>query len=266
MGQVSTSYPRFARQLVAALSDLRGNVVALDAVESTNSLARKFAADCLREGSRVPRTLLCAFSQWAGRGRRGNAWVSEAGAGVYATLLWQFPDREALALLPMQVAVALCQGVDALLGEPRCRLKWPNDLIVDDRKLGGILIEAVHGEEGECAVAIGLGINHTQSAPELPAPGATSLRLLGAPSLELGDTASVLARHLLGALEVPLESEPLVARFAALSQHRTGDVLRVLAGEERIEGSFLGFDGKGFLRLATAGGERALGSGEVIEG
>lgn len=261
----SPSFQRFARQIVAGLAGLHGNVVAIEGLESTNTLARRFAVDCLKEGSRVPRTLLCAYWQWGGRGRRGNSWVSDAGVGVYGTLLWQFAERSSLLLLPMQVAVALAEGVAELVGEARCRLKWPNDLMIDGRKLGGILIEAVHGEDGECVVAIGFGINYSQASDELPTPGSTSLRLAGAAESELGTVAAHLARHLIGALESPLPHQQLIGRFAALSQHQTGEELCVLTGEERVVGRFRGFDERGFLRLETLHGVRAVGSGEVIE-
>ncbi len=261
----SPSFPEFARRLVAALGDLPGNVVVLDEVESSNTLGRRFASDCLREGSRVPQTLLCAFRQSAGRGRRGNTWVSEGGLGIYATLLWPLPGPEALALLPVRVGVALCQGVDSLLGEGQCRLKWPNDLMVQGHKLGGILLEAVHGDEGQCAVAIGFGVNHGQGEQDLPTPRATSLRLAGVDSLDLATTGAALVRPLLEALTNPLPESELIRRFGQASHHRPGDRLRVEAGGELVEGDFLGFDERGFLRLETAQGERNVSSGEVIE-
>lgn len=227
-------------------------------VDSTNSLARRIARPYLDGGRAAPLAAVIARRQTAGRGRRGRRWSSPAGRGIYASLLLQVPDAGALAALPLRVPLALCEALDGLgLG---CRIKWPNDLVVEGRKLGGVLIESVAGR----TAIVGYGINGLQDAADLPVAGATSLRL----ALGVEPDISRLAVDLVEALARRLTaSEPLavvVAAYAARSAHRPGEAMSCRLGDERLEGRFLGFDGRGRLRLATAGGERVLASAELL--
>jgi BirA family biotin operon repressor/biotin-[acetyl-CoA-carboxylase] ligase len=96
--------------------------------------------------------------QSAGRGRWGRRWVSPFGNAVCLSVLWQFPPLpHGLAGLSLAVAVGAAEAL-AAEGVP-AQLKWPNDLLLAGRKLGGILIELVGEVEGPCAVVIGLGLN-----------------------------------------------------------------------------------------------------------
>lgn len=241
------------RGLVAAL-------VAVDEVDSTNRLARDVATAYSCEGRPVPRTVLLARGQSAGRGRQGRSWASPAGQGIYTSLLVPLPDAAALAALPLSVPVALCGSLDRLGLD--CGIKWPNDLMVGGLKLGGVLIESLGGR----AVIIGYGINGGQNAAELPVPGSTSLRLaLGEPP-ELSRLAVELAAAVLERLDRRETAPRVVAAYRRRSVHRTGDAMRCRVGDEEIEGRFAGIAPCGSLRLVTACGERLLGSAELLTG
>ncbi|HXO19272.1 MAG TPA: biotin--[acetyl-CoA-carboxylase] ligase [Thermoanaerobaculia bacterium] len=238
------------------------NVGILEEVGSTNALARAVVADYDRECTDLPHALLLAFAQSGGRGRLGRAWSSPRGKGVYATMTMPVAEAESLLTLPLLVGVGLCRVLDGLLPEP-CRLKWPNDLMVGGRKIGGILIETLLKPE-ECSMAvIGFGVNHGQSAAELP-ERATSLRLAGGAEV----TLARLTWDLVAGVERELihvgDAAYAVASYRQYSLHQPGDSLSVRVGEEVVEGRFAGLDERGMLLLETAGGEVRVSAGEVI--
>jgi BirA family biotin operon repressor/biotin-[acetyl-CoA-carboxylase] ligase len=242
------------------------NVVVFERVDSTNLAARRIAEEYGGDDSAPPPILLVALAQERGRGRHGRVWESPVGLGVYATLVVPRVRRDALATLPLLVACGLCRALQAHLARP-CRLKWPNDLVVEGRKLGGVLIESQLRGQGEGieegAVVVGFGVNHGQGAGELP-PGATSLRAEGGPLPLLGalvwELAAAVGREL-GRLG---DVDYAVSQFEALAIHRRGDRVRCQIGGERVEGVFEGFDARGFLRLVAHGGERLVSAGEII--
>jgi BirA family biotin operon repressor/biotin-[acetyl-CoA-carboxylase] ligase len=160
----------------------------LPSIESTNTALMAAAADGAPHGS-----VVVAEAQTAGKGRLGRAWVAPPRSGVFLSVLLR-PEVPAArwGWLPLLAGVAARSAV-ARIGQVEVALKWPNDLIVPGdaaqdprqggygvgRKLGGILAEQ-GGGEAEPYVVIGIGINVTLAADELPAPHATSLALAGA--------------------------------------------------------------------------------------
>ena len=237
----------------------RGSLAVVAAADSTNRWARRIARVYLESERPLPRLVLVAREQSEGRGRHGRCWVSQAGQGIYTSLLLSVTDGEARAALPLRVPLALCQALERV-GVP-CGIKWPNDLVVDGGKLGGVLIESLAGGR---AVIVGYGINGSQTESSLPTPGATSLRLATGATLDLSEMAVDLADAVMDRLA---ESEPmatLVEAYRERSVHRLGDRLRCRLGDEVLTGSFTGFDDLGRLRLETRGGERVLGSAELL--
>jgi BirA family transcriptional regulator, biotin operon repressor / biotin---[acetyl-CoA-carboxylase] ligase len=246
------------------------NLVVLRRVASTNQLARSIVADYESEAQDLHPLLIVALEQSGGRGRQGRSWTSPAGKGVYATRVLTLRDSGPLQALPLLAGLGLCRALSRHLPVP-CRLKWPNDLVVETpagrRKIGGILIEAlVHPGEGAVAI-IGFGVNHAHAGEDLPhlAETATSLEQLGGqvPLAELTwDLVAGLERELTH-LEDDLAE--MVASYRELSVHRPGDAISCRVGEQVVEGTFLGFDERGRLRLDRHGEEILVSSGEVIE-
>jgi biotin-[acetyl-CoA-carboxylase] ligase BirA-like protein len=103
-------------------------------------------------------TLVIVDHQTAGRGRSGNVWHSPVRSGLWLTTIERPADISGLEVLSLRVGLRLARALDRFAPEP-VRLKWPNDLYVDDRKLGGILIEARWRERRIEWIAIGVGIN-----------------------------------------------------------------------------------------------------------
>ncbi len=233
----------------------------LATLDSSNRLAAAVARSYLDTDRDPPPLILVAGEQSAGRGRRGRPWISPAGLGIYTSLLLSLPDAEALARLPLRLPVALCEALEPLLGAA-CRIKWPNDLVVGGRKLGGVLIEALAGPR---AVVAGYGLNVGQWEDELPAPGSTSIRLVAGAVPELPRLAVDLAVAVMDRLGAPRSAGAALDDYRRRSAHQPGDRLRCRVGDELLEGDFLGFDDHGRLRLASARGERLLSAADVIE-
>ncbi|MEM7480110.1 MAG: biotin--[acetyl-CoA-carboxylase] ligase [Acidobacteriota bacterium] len=247
------------------------NLVVLETIDSTQRLARRIVDEYRRDGGSVPTVQVLALEQTVGRGRRGNAWQSPSGAGVYASMLVSLKRQEELERLPLAVAIGLCRGVDELIGERRCSLKWPNDLLVNGRKLGGILIEQIApgaagagDPSGSLDAIIGFGVNF-RAAAEHGALVATSLCDENPAMTSLGAAAAELLRGVQRVLEGLGRPAEILKAYGRRSLHRPGDMLNWRVGGESGSGEFLGFDERGFLRLrdAETGEERLLFAGEV---
>jgi BirA family biotin operon repressor/biotin-[acetyl-CoA-carboxylase] ligase len=235
-------------------------LLAFDRLDSTQSFARRLLDRFLAEDETPPPCLVVALEQTAGRGRRGRAWSSGAGDGVWASLLVGV-DAAELGSVPMRAAVALCESLAPLVGG--VRIKWPNDLLVDGRKLGGLLVEAVARGGGRGWAIVGYGVNVHQDADRLPTAQATSVRL--AASGRAIDLPALSARLAAGLWRALAGGNPeWLASYRARSAHADGDRLTCELESERLDGRFAGFDENGRLRLDTAAGERVISAGDVF--
>jgi BirA family transcriptional regulator, biotin operon repressor / biotin---[acetyl-CoA-carboxylase] ligase len=204
-----------------------------------------------------------AETQTRGRGRRGSEWVSTPGAGLWCSLLLR-PD------LPAELApgLALCAGLAvreaaaARVAAANVAVKWPNDVLANDRKLAGILVESQVSGSKLSSVIIGIGINVTQTTfPDSLSSIATSLTLLSASAL---DREGLLADVLID-LETSLErltARGLADIAEALRPHDA--LLDRRLRVEGVEGVGAGIDAAGRLLLRTDLGElRAIAAGHV---
>jgi BirA family transcriptional regulator, biotin operon repressor / biotin---[acetyl-CoA-carboxylase] ligase len=233
---------------------LGGPVLHLDVTGSTNDVARGLAAAGTPSG-----TVVLAEEQTAGRGRQGRAWIAPRGRALTLSAIVRMED-EALALLPLTAAVAVCRACERV-AHVRCAVKWPNDVWIDRRKVAGILIEA-RPQEGWAVVGIGLNVETT--AEELTA----DLRDT-ATSLRIATGAEVGRERALEALLEQLAEWLSAGRDRLLQAYRERDALYSrkiawTAGPQRREGEAKGVDEEGNLVVFTAEGERvALSAGEV---
>ena len=140
-------------------------VVLFDEVGSTLDVAHALAA-----GGAPAGTLVVANAQTSGRGRLGRSWRSEAGAGVWLTLIERPRDVAALDVLSLRIGLALAPAIDAFAAAPVC-LKWPNDLYVGAGKLGGVLVEVRWRDGAPEWAAIGVGVNMRPPEGEARAAG-----------------------------------------------------------------------------------------------
>jgi biotin-[acetyl-CoA-carboxylase] ligase/type 3 pantothenate kinase len=145
----------------------------------------------------------------------------------------------------------------------KVKLKWPNDLYVGRRKLGGILTEArTQGED--TYVAVGVGMNVLGSPEKLGVPGATTLEEEAGRAFALGPLLQAVLDGLDSELAAP-RWEVEVAAWEKVSAHHQGDRMKVQHEAEEISGRYRGLTDEGFLKLETASGEAVLSHGEVTE-
>ena len=241
-------------------TDLAGvRHISYDTLGSTNAEALALA----RAGTRGP-LWVTARSQHAGRGRRTNQWMSPPG-NLYATLLLTEPSPSAQApQLSFVVALAVHDAVAACAPQlgPLLKVKWPNDLLLGDRKLAGILIE---GESDPAfAVAIGIGVNCVAHPDDTTYP-ATDLACAGALV-----TPAQLLTELSAAMERRLAQWNRGQEFAAIRADwlkraaGLGETLHVRLPERELSGRFAGLDEVGRLLLEQPGGVTAITAGEVF--
>lgn len=243
----------------AARAELAGLEVLFD-TDSTNAVALREPVPA--RGSRV----WFAERQSAGRGRRSRAWASPLAAHVYLSVSRRFEGGiAALQGLSLAVGVAAAEALHAL-GYRRVGLKWPNDLLADGRKLGGILIEVGGDAGGPLQVVVGLGLNVAMPA--------NAARAIDQPWCDLaGLSGQAPDRHAIGValLDALL---PMLARFEreglapfldAWHRHDllAGRAVRVIEGDRVYEGVAAGIAGDGALRLQGADGERRCHAGEA---
>jgi BirA family transcriptional regulator, biotin operon repressor / biotin---[acetyl-CoA-carboxylase] ligase len=213
---------------------------------STNTVARELAAAGAPHG-----TVVTAAEQTAGRGRQGRAWTAPADSALlYSAILRPLGPRH--AVLPLAVALAVCEAAERLRPGVDCKVKWPNDVHLDGRKLAGVLIEA-RPQDGWAV--LGVGLNLTIAADEFPEElrdRATSL---------FPDEPSAAAEALSERLGEWLTADA----ETVLGAWRERDALR---GREvswaKGSGVAEGIDERGYLLVRLADGDRvALGAGDV---
>lgn len=151
-----------ASVLGGLLGDTGVGVVIAEQVDSTSTRLMAMAAEGAASG-----TCLAAEWQSAGRGRRGRSWVSALGGSLTFSLLWRF-ERGAghLAGLSLAVGAAVARAL-AAQGVPRAQVKWPNDVVVDFRKIAGILVETTGDIQGPSVAVVGVGVNYRLPARTL---------------------------------------------------------------------------------------------------
>ena len=255
--------------------DRRGpeNLVVLPSVASTNALARSVIAEYQNEGQTLHPLLILALEQSGGRGRQGRNWSSPRGKGVYATRVLQVADPALLQTLPLLVGIGLCRALSLHLPpQSPCRLKWPNDLLVEvggvegeRRKIGGILIEASVRPGEEAVAIVGFGVNYLHGVVDLPET-ATSLVLLGGGIVSLEDLTWDLVEGVETELTHLGDPAYAVTHYREMSVHQPGERIVFRVGDSVTEGAFQGFDETGRLLLERGGETVALAAGEVIEG
>ena len=233
--------------------------MALPAIELRNvERCGSTNAELLAEGK--PGVLLVAHEQTAGRGRRGKRWYSAPGAGVTFSLSAEI--TKPAAGLSILAGVAAARALRAL-GVRQVALKWPNDLLVDGAKLGGILVET----RGRLAV-FGFGINCRSDASlerRLKRPIAALDQFI---AVEGSRVIERVAASLLEALATLRASglEPLMREWEQMDAH-AGQRLRVRLADGRVlSGLARGLDRDGGLRLETSQGFRAVYGGRILMG
>jgi BirA family biotin operon repressor/biotin-[acetyl-CoA-carboxylase] ligase len=228
----------------------------LGSVPSTNDAARALAIDGAAHG-----TVVLAAEQTKGRGTKGRSWHSPAGLGLYASFILRGPGGGPVPfphLLPLAAGLAASDAVREAAGfEPR--LKWPNDIVHDGKKLGGILSEAVSAGTGAGFAVVGIGLNAGQGLDDFPEgirSASTSVRLAAGRDVPVQALLAALCRaldHWYNVLARGARDE-IVRTFESRSAFAPGAALRLETAEGRFEAEYRGLDADGRLVVARRDG------------
>lgn len=237
------------------------NLLWIEQVDSTNLVLQR-RLEAWEGAGRMGETLLVAGSQTAGRGRGRREWVSPTG-GLYATWFGWVPV-EVLGVIPIAAAVALAEALEAVAPAMVVGFKWPNDLMVGGKKVGGVLAQA-RISANEAGVIAGFGSNLATTpvvdGPGAPPTSAAEWGWLGDPVTSALAIAVDCVIRLHGYLGAPAKAQ---AVWVSRSVHRLGDKLRLRAGDEVVWGSFAGFGPAGQLLLEVNDEQREFFAADLV--
>jgi len=230
-----------------------------ESIDSTNAQALR----AIGEGQAAP-FLVLAERQTAGRGRRGRQWVSPFAENLYYSLVLRIEGgMRQLEGLSLVVGLAVLRTLQSF-GVADAGLKWPNDVLVNNQKIAGILLELVGDPADVCHVVLGIGINvNMQVASEVDQLW-TSVRREAGVNID----RNLMVARLNHNLQIDLERhhrEGFSAFQAEWEQAHLwqGRAVSLIAGVNRIDGVVLGIDGQGALRLEIDGEEKSFSGGEL---
>ena len=218
-------------------------------------------------------SVLVAGYQSAGRGRSGRDWLAPEGSSLFVSVLLKPTalklEPAKFAWLPLMAGLAMANAVGTLIDASSVRVKWPNDVLVNDLKISGVLSELLPDFSG---VVIGAGLNVSQTQQQLPIDAATSLGLQGAEELSLD---GILFRYLAAlkslyeafveangnAVDSGLRSQ-VVGRCSSVGRR----VRAILPGDKELIGEAIGIDETGRLLISpeTGGEAVAIAAGDIV--
>ena len=237
-------------------------VLYFDTIDSTNIKAQELAEKVYPSG-----TLVVADKQESGKGRRGRSWVSPSGTGIFMTLMIK-PDINPnnASMLTLVAALAVAKAITSVTGE-KAMIKWPNDIVVNGKKVCGILTEMNAQFDYINHIVVGIGINvHNESFPEEISQMASSLMIeAGGKRFHraqiIAETMSYFEQYYDTFLKTQ-DLSALVREYDELLVNRNKSV-RVLDPKEPFDGKAMGITPKGELIVDTWESRKLVSSGEV---
>jgi len=241
------------------------NLLIFDQIDSSNAEAKRMIKAGVNEDF-----VIWANSQTQGRGRNDRVWVSEEGNLYLSLLLNPQANYNDLAQLSFIAALAVQDAIQNLAKEYdinlNMSLKWPNDVMVDDSKIAGILLESLHYTRYKYpALIVGIGLN-VNICPVIEDRKITSLKKLGFPDLEIGIILDKIV-SIFDKYYCRWQQEGFIKfRKQWLRRaYKINHVITVASGKNRISGIFKDIDFNGAIRIRLAGGQIcALSAGEVF--
>ena len=237
-------------------------ILYFDSIDSTNTKAQELAEKGYPSG-----TLVVADKQIAGKGRRGRNWESPSGCGIFMTLMLK-PDISPnnASMLTLVSALAVAKALADITGKD-AKIKWPNDIVIDGRKVCGILTEMSAQFDYINNIVIGIGINvNNSSFPEEISATASSLRLLsGGKKYRRAEIIEKIMEYFEKYYSIFLETEDLSAlvnEYDAMLVNMKKQV-KVLDPKEPFEGKAMGITKTGELIVDTWESRKLVSSGEV---
>ena len=237
-------------------------LVYFDSIDSTNTKAKELAEEGYPNG-----TLVVADYQRAGKGRRGRTWESPSGTGIFMTLMLK-PDinHNNASMLTLVAALAVAKAISDITGE-QALIKWPNDIVINGKKICGILTEMSAQFDYINHIVIGIGINvHNKDFPEEIKETASSLMIeSGGQHFRRAEIIEKIMEYFEEYYEIYLETEDLSAlvkeyNSLLVNMHKN---VKVLDPKEPFEGKAMGITPRGELIVDTWESRKLVSSGEV---
>lgn len=233
----------------------------LPVVDSTNLYLYQLLND-----RKIHAVVVLAEFQQSGKGRRGNEWLSPYASGICLSLGWHFHSTPAsYTALSLATGVAVCRSLQRI-GINQVGLKWPNDIISDGKKLGGILLESRSETAGCSDVVIGIGINVNLSEQTMLSilQPVTDISRISQQSISRNALTAILIEELLNMLE-DYQAEGFAS---CIEEWRQLDALRgkqaeLILPNSTLSGEILGIDENGLLLMSIDGETRSFSSGEL---
>jgi BirA family biotin operon repressor/biotin-[acetyl-CoA-carboxylase] ligase len=248
------------RRIVDRLTTIESLAV-IPRVASTNLVARRIVNECIENELSLPKAIIVAEEQFAGRGRNERKWSSPAGKGIYATTLLTRPATE-MSLVPLEMANIVASYLREVFAID-ARIKWPNDILAGGRKIAGILIEARMNEE-RAFMLVGTGIN-VEPVTDDDRPNATTISELSPREFRGIDVATeAFIEHLDQRLGHPPERQAVLEEWRRGAVHQPGERIQCTIGERTVEGTWGGIDDHGRALLHSGSEIIAVSAGDLI--
>ena len=246
--------------LVSRLKSLESLAI-LPRVSSTNAIARRVVNECIENELSLPRAMIVAREQFAGRGRNQRSWSSPPGKGIYATTLHACAVRD-LPLIPLEMANIVASYLRDVFAID-ARVKWPNDVFANGRKIAGILIEA-RVQDDRAYLLIGTGIN-VEPFSDDQRPNATTISELSPREFHGIENATVaFIEHVDERLARPLDHDRVLEEWRSRTIHNPGDRITCVIGDRNIIGTWSGIDEEGRALLHSGDETIAVSAGDLI--
>jgi BirA family biotin operon repressor/biotin-[acetyl-CoA-carboxylase] ligase len=201
-------------------------------------------------------TAVVAEEQTAGQGRHGHSWHSEPGAGLYVSIVLRLPlPPDSLPVLTLALGLATAETI-ARATDLQPDLRWPNDVMLGDKKTAGILVQLV---DSVAIAGLGINVNHPALPPEI-ANEATSLRLATGRLQSREDLLIGLLPTIDSFCRMLLQAgrQPIIDQFERRSSYARGKRVRVDQPGGTVTGTTAGLDPSGFLKLRADNGSESL--------
>ncbi len=248
------------RQIVARLKAIESLAV-IPRVASTNLVARRIVSECIDNELSLPQAMIIAREQFAGRGRNARHWSSPPDKGIYATTLHTRPASE-LPLVPLEMANIVASYLREVFAID-AKVKWPNDVLVDGRKIAGILIEA-RVQDDRVYMLIGTGVN-VEPVKDDTRPNAVAISEVSPRAFTgIHDATMAFIEHVDARLSVPFEHDRVLEEWRRHTVHQPGDRITCVIGEKTFQGTWQGIDEEGRALLRNGAEVVAVSAGDLI--
>jgi birA, biotin-[acetyl-CoA-carboxylase] ligase region len=240
------------------------NAIFYSSIDSTNKAAKEMALNSAPEG-----TLIVSDRQTEGRGRRDRRWYSPEGRGLWFSVILRPPiPPQKVPQFTFISALGTLQAIQELDEKVPVNIKWPNDLLIRNRKVCGILTELAPGREKSDAVIVGIGLNVNFKHSDFPGellPIATSLSIESGRKWDRLGLLATICKKLENLYEQYLQTgfEPIRRDWESRA-FRIGREISIRTDGEELKGIFLGINGEGALLLQGENGRKAIYNGELI--